>query len=342
MSKSRQPTVNDVANLAGVSRATVSLVNQSHARIPKETAERVRAAMATLGYTYNRAAANLRSQTSQALGLIIDDIRNPFLSELTSAVQDAAAQHGLMVYLAESAGDLVRQELLVRSFAEHAIAGLIICPAIGTSKESFKALQNSGIPICTIIRRIDDTDCDFVGSDNYEASRTATEHLIHQGCKSIAYIGGESIDPVRRARYSGYADALQFADLKLLAELDFQGKISRENTFRFVRHICENNLTVDAIVCHNDFTTLAALFELRAFNYRPGADIAVIGFDGTLDVEITSPPASTMRFHGDLIGREAVKILILRRSDPNREQEIIIQANDLVIRESSRLFTSKK
>lgn len=336
--KRNQVTINDVAELAGVSRATVSLVNQAHPRIPKETGDRVREAMISLGYTYNRAAANLRSRTSQALGLIINDIRNPFFAELTSAVQEAAATKNFLVYLAESAEDLKRQEVLVGSFAEHAIAGLIICPAIGTTKQSFRVLQNCGIPICTVIRKVDEANCDFVGSDDLEASRLATQHLIHKGCKRIAYVGGESVDPVRRDRYAGYALALKKARLKIHPELDFQGRLSRENTVKFMKSIADQHKDIDAIVCHNDFTSIAALHGLRLVGVQAGIDVAVIGFDGTNDAEITCPPASTMWLHGDLIGQDAVQLLLQRIENPARKRVDVIQPHDLIVRDSSATF----
>jgi LacI family transcriptional regulator len=120
-----------------VSRSTVSLVLQKHPRIPEETANKVRKSMDALGYTYNRNAANLRQRTSQAIGLVINDIRNPFFAQLTSAVEETAAKAGYMVYLAESAEEPARQDRVLDSFVEHNVAGVIVCAATGTPARAF-------------------------------------------------------------------------------------------------------------------------------------------------------------------------------------------------------------
>src|SRR5262249_55306920 len=108
-------TINDIADHASVSRSTVSLVLRGNKRIIEDPRARVHASIRELGYTYNRSAANLRAQTSQAIGLIINDLRNPFFTELTAAIEETAHAAGYFVYLVQSGENPDHQDRLAQS-----------------------------------------------------------------------------------------------------------------------------------------------------------------------------------------------------------------------------------
>ena len=331
----KRATINDIAEHAGVSRSTVSLVLQAHPRISAETRDRVRRSIQLLGYTYNRSAANLRRQTSQAIGLIINDICNPFFAELTSAIEEAAAESGYFVYLVESAEDPERQHKVLISLIEHGVAGLIICPATGTPKATLDRLYTMGVPMCLAVRPYPDDRLDFAGPDNYAAANLATTHMIEAGHRRIAFLGGEQQNPSRIDRVSGYFSALQRNGLDFDPALVVASRPSRHSGIKDVEHVLHLEDRPTAALCYNDFVGISVMHGLRRNGLEPGRDMALIGFDGMPETELTYPPLSTVSMHPRSIGRNAAALLIERIIDPRRDRSRRVEQPTLIVRASS-------
>ena len=130
--KKSSATIVDIARAAGVSKSTVSLVLNGDRRVRAETRAHVEAAIDRLGYVYNRSAANLRGATSSLIGLVINDLTNPFFAELAAGIEDALFELGLVPILANTNENPDRQAQVLRSLREHGVAGIIMCPARGT------------------------------------------------------------------------------------------------------------------------------------------------------------------------------------------------------------------
>jgi len=333
----KRVTINDIAEHAGVSRSTVSLVLQEHPRISGETRQRVQRSIHDLGYTYNRNAANLRRRTSQAIGLIINDICNPFFAELTSAIEETAADSGYFVYLVESAEDVERQHQVLMSLIEHDVAGLIICPATGTPPETFDRLYATGVPMCLAVRPYPDNRLDFAGPDNYAAAKLAARHLIEAGHRRIAFLGGEKNNPSRIDRLSGYFSALQGHGLEFDPALVVESRPSRLSGITDVERVLTLPNRPTAALCYNDFVGISVMHGLRRNDLEPGKDMALVGFDGMPETELTFPPLSTVSLHPRSVGRNAASLLIKRIAEPERSPHREVEQPTLIIRESSIL-----
>ncbi len=333
----KRVTINDIADHAGVSRSTVSLVLQEHPRISGETRQRVQRSIHDLGYTYNRNAANLRRRTSQAIGLIINDICNPFFAELTSAIEETAAESGYFVYLVESAEDIERQHQVLMSLIEHDVAGLIICPATGTPPETFDKLYATGVPMCLAVRPYPDDRLDFAGPDNYAAAKLAASHLIETGHRRIAFLGGERNNPSRIDRLSGYFSALQGHGLEFDPALVIESRPSRLSGIGDVERVITLPDRPTAALCYNDFVGISVMHGLRRNGLEPGKDMALVGFDGMPETELTFPPLSTVSLHARSVGRSAASLLIMRIAKPERRPHREVEQPILIVRESSTL-----
>jgi LacI family transcriptional regulator len=333
----KRVTINDIAQHAGVSRSTVSLVLQEHSRISGETRERVQRSMHDLGYTYNRNAANLRRQTSQAIGLIINDICNPFFAELTSAIEETAEEAGYFVYLVESSEDTERQHQVLMSLIEHHVAGLIVCPATGTPPETFDKLYATGVPMCLAVRPYPDDRLDFAGPDNYAAAKLAASHLIEAGHRRIAFLGGEKNNPSRIDRLSGYFSALQGNGIEFDPTLVVESRPSRLSGIADVELVLKLSERPTAALCYNDFVGISVMHGLRRNGLEPGRDMALVGFDGMPEAELTFPPLSTVSLHPRSVGRNAASLLIARIIDPERRPQRSVEQPTLIVRESSSL-----
>ena len=194
-------TLMDVARHCGVSRATVSLVLNDSPLVAAKTRDRVRQAMAELGYVYNRAAASLRTQHSDAIGVVLTNITNPYFAEFAAGLQDILTSSGTVPLLAVSGEDRDLQRRLVKSLVERNVDGIVLIPAHGTTPSDLPDLL--GTPLVLLARRLNGVDADYVGAQNLEGGYAAAEHLYSHGCRRIAFVGGFADSSAREERAGG-------------------------------------------------------------------------------------------------------------------------------------------
>jgi LacI family transcriptional regulator len=210
-------TLMDVARHCGVSRATVSLVLNDSPLVADQTAKRVRQAMSELGYVYNRAAAALRTQRSDAVGVVMTQITNPYFAEFAAGLQDVLTESGTVPLLAVSGEDRELQHRLVTSLVERAVDGIVLIPAHGTKAADLPDLL--GTPLVLMARRLPDVDVDYVGAENREGGYAAAEHLYSHGCRKITFVGGYLDASAREERAGGVSAFLIDHHLALTQEL---------------------------------------------------------------------------------------------------------------------------
>jgi LacI family transcriptional regulator len=187
----RRPTIVDVAQRAGVSKSTVSLVLQNSPLVRDETRDDVRRAMAEIGYVYNRSAANLRSANAGLIGLVINDLRNPFFTEFATSVQMALSARGYATVLANTDEDPALQAQVVGAMLEHGVSALIVSPAYGDEAATFDAIaraRDSGP--CRCCAGWPTAPPFPLPRPIMPPARLATEHLLAQGARQIAFVGG--------------------------------------------------------------------------------------------------------------------------------------------------------
>ena len=149
----RRLTILDIAREAGVSKSTVSLVLQGSPVVRPETRERVQAAIERLGYVYHRGAANLRRQKSDVVGMVINDLTNPFFAELAAGIEHGLHRAGIVPFLANTGENPIRQTEVLRLMREHGAVGFILCPALGTDRETMTEVEAWRLPVVTVMRR---------------------------------------------------------------------------------------------------------------------------------------------------------------------------------------------
>lgn len=291
----RRPTIIDVAEKAGVSKSTVSLVLQNSPSVREETREQVRRAMADLGYVYNRAAANLRSAGAGLIGLVINDLKNPFFTEFATSVQMTLSSQGYATVVANTAEDPALQDQVVGAMIEHGVSGFVISPAYGDEDGGFEAIARAGIPAMQVLRRIDPrTDLfPFAAPDYLEGSRIATRHLLDGGARRIAFVGGLEGRSVSRERMSGYLSALADEGMEPLV---LAGRASRSFGREAARRLAEEHPEIDAALCFNDLVALGLLSGCAEIGRRVGAGgLKIVGFDDIEECAQSWPPLSSVR-----------------------------------------------
>jgi LacI family transcriptional regulator len=329
----RGQTINDVARAAGVSKSTVSLVLQGSSLIREKTADKVRKAAAELGYVYNRRAAELRGQSSNTIGVVINDLMNPFFAEVLVGIERKLVDAGYVVLMAHTHEDLHRQDQLLASMREHHAAGIILCPALQTKRSLVKQVQEWGIPLVVMVRSLGAGTYDYVGSDNESGIALATAHLLSRGHRRIAFLGGRS-GAVYEQRLKGYTKALAAASMAVDPKLVVAADPSRAGGRDAMGALLAAKTRATAAVCYNDITAFGALAALGERGLRAGKDFALVGFDNVLDAAHSNPPLTTIDVRPSELGEHAAAALLARLGDGDLKRQLYLAEPRLVVRET--------
>ena len=331
---SHRVTLQDVADVVGVSRSTVSLVLSDHPRISRETRRKVLEAVEALGYVYDRRAASLRTKRSYTVGLIITDITNPFYAELTSGIESQLLEANYIALLGSTSDRIDNQERFIETMRERGTDGIILCPARGTSADSIESLARQ-LPTVLITRYLAGLDIDYVGTDNELGARRATEHFIERGHRRIAFIGGPQDSSARRDRLSGLLSSLEKHGMALDASLLMTSPVTRKGGYDAIQALAARGDAPTAVLCYNDVVAFGVMLGLRACGLEPGRDVAVAGFDDVHEASLWNPPLSSVSATLTQMGQQAAALLLQRIEEPARPPQQVILPSSLIIRASS-------
>lgn len=334
-SKKGRVTLQQVAKHAGVSTSTASLIVRNNPRISEATRKKVLKSMHELGYVYDRIAANLRSQSSDTVGIIITDISNTFFSEFLIGVHDALDEVGYTVLLGTTFDSVAKQDHLLSTMMEHRVGGLILCPVSESSQDTIERLNEIDTPMVLAVRELPGVNSDYVGIDYPEGARIAVDHLLGKGHKRIALLGGIKESSTWIERMEGYREALSRAGLEVDESLVIDSAPTREGGLEAVLKVLENPNPPTAIFCFSDLIAFGVMQGLMMKGITPGKDIDIVGFDNVPVAEIYHPPLTTISSFPRRIGKEAANLLYQQMEKIEREQRRIILNPELIIRESS-------
>jgi DNA-binding LacI/PurR family transcriptional regulator len=310
-------TLMDVARHCGVSRATVSLVLNDSPLVAEKTRDRVRQAMAELGYVYNRAAASLRTKHSDAIGVVLTNITNPYFAEFATGVQDILTSSVTVPLLAVSGEDRDLQRRLIRSLVERNVDGIVLIPAHGTTPNDLPDLL--GTPLVLMARRLNGIDADYVGAQNRDGGYAAAEHLFSHGCRRIAFVGGYADSSAREERAGGVEAFLNDHGLTLNADhsvvCEPARPQAREAALQLLSKVPDvDGPLVDGIVCFSDVVAFGVLDAIADMGRRVGSDVRVIGFDDVHDAGLNRPSLSSVAVPARETGRRAAQLVLERAS----------------------------
>jgi DNA-binding LacI/PurR family transcriptional regulator len=305
-------TLLDVARHCGVSRATVSLVMNDSPLVAAKTRDRVGQAMSELGYVYNRAAASLRTQHSDAIGVVLTNITNPYFAEFATGVQDVLTSSAAVPLLAVSGEDRVLQHRLVKSLVERNVDGIVLIPAHGTAPNDLPDLL--GTPLVLMARRLKGMDVDYVGAQNRDGGYAAAEHLYSHSCRHIAFVGGYADSSARDERAAGVEEFLNEHGLTLNTDHSLVCEPGRPQARDAVMQLLTEDPDVDGIVCFSDVVAFGVLDAIADMGRSIGSDVRVIGFDDVHDAGLNRPSLSSIAVPARETGRRAGQLVLERAS----------------------------
>lgn len=316
----------DVASAAGVSVKTVSRVVNGERGVRPETEDRVKQAVDALGYRANEIARNLRrGRSSATVGLVIEDVRNPFYSGIARAVEEVAWRNGYLVIIANSDEDPDSERAAVGTLLERQVGGLLIVPA-GRDHAYLRDEVGRGTPVVFMDRPADSIEADEVLLDNVGGAARATEHLLAYQHRRIGVVGDPPSVPTIAERVAGYQHTLERAGIRVEESLIRVGARDVRDTEAATRELLALGDPPTAIFATNNRACIGALHALRAAD----TPTALVGFD---DFELADLLKVTVVRHdpGEM-GRQAAELLFGRLGGDESPPRRIVLPTELVVR----------
>ena len=330
----KKPKIKDIAVATGFSSAAVSYALSGNGRVSSETRDVVLKVAERIGFIRDASAVRLRSGRSNLLGAIINDMSNPFFSELLADFEDQAYAQGYLTIVANSKDDLQRQSVLLKSLAAQGIAGLLICPVRGSTAATFNQMSSRGLPMVVCVRDVGDHVHDYVGFNDHQAGYLAAKHLIRSGAKHIAFIGGFDHTQTWLDRRSGLLAALKEANITSISTMILPGPPTREFGDYAMTEVRSRFPNCNDVVCFNDYVALGAYISSHRVGLVVGRDVSIIGIDNVPLAASLHPPLTTVELFPRTAGRICAQIMDERlQSKPSLKKRILIEP-ELVTRES--------
>ena len=326
----RRPTLLDVARAAGVGTTTVSRVINGARYVDSKTLSRVQEVIARLAYQPSQAARALKSVKTRSIGLIVPTFRDPFFSNLASAVQQIAKQKDYVLLVLASHDDQLQETSELSFFRSYRVDGLLVVAPRLQSRRFLASLQALAAPIVALDRPLE-FKCTSVLTDNYESSRSAVQHLIDHGRRRILCLGGAPDLYTILERVRGYEDAVRGAHLKTSVSLGFEhAQIAQALKAAFGRRTGRP----DAIYAVNGPACIQAYEFIMDNGIAMPSEVALMGFDDLPFASSLRPAVSTVRQPVDDLGATAARVLFEQIETEISAPRKIVLENSLVLRAS--------
>jgi LacI family transcriptional regulator len=334
--KQREPTMREVATHAGVSIKTVSRVINEESGVSSDLVARVQSAIRELDYRHNTTASNLRraDQRTATIGLLLDDVANPFSSALHRAVEAVAQQHNTLVFAISSVDDPKREEEMVHILAARRVDGLITVPA-SRDGGGLRYMQRLGTPIVFVDRLATFHDADSVIVDNRTGASTAVRHLAHYGHRRIAFLGDMPTIWTAAERYLGYVEGLATEGIRLDPALVRQDIRRIDMAEEAVLTLLQQAQAPTALFTAQNLITMGAIRALQKLGLQH--KIALIGFDDFLFADLLEPRVSVIAQDPTQLGQVAAEWLFARLNGDSRPPQQIVIPTRLIARGSGEI-----
>jgi LacI family transcriptional regulator len=329
--KTKRATLIDVARLAGVSRATASLVIRNSPLVAKSTRVLVEEAIESLGYIRNLTAARLRAAQTRVVGLVVPNLTNPFFTKLLAGVEEVLEAEGLAVLLANSHDSEGRQNNVMRRMREHGVDGFLVCPAVDSSPS---AIEMCGGHVATVqVLRYVTRHIDYVGADYRSGMEQAVSHLAALGHQRIAFAVQGGQHSAYHERFDGFGSAMSRFDLDPTIVVGLPSTLPEISQSAHL--IVEDARSPTATICFNDLVAFGLSGGFQDLDIKVGSQHSILGFDDVMQGEPVRPRLTSVATYPTEIGRRAAKQLLLRLQEPKSPSSYFAMQTDLHIRQST-------
>ena len=326
-------TIKRVADRAGVSIATVSRVGADPRSVSDKLRLRVEEAARALNYRPSRAARMLRGGTSQAVGVVIPDLENPFFTAVVRGIDLVLQAAGYTLLLANSDEDAARERNILETLRAEGVAGIIFVP-INSARDAYREVLAPPVHTVVVDRSPAHLRPDLVTVDNVEGTRIGVAHLLQLGHRDVALLGGPLRHSTATERRQGYELALRAAGRPIRPDLIYNGDFREGGGYAGMNALIALPRRPTAVFVANNLMTLGAFRALHEAGVRIPEEVALVGFDDMPWATSLNPPLTAMSQPSQEIGSSAADLLLDRIARPDRAIRHLILETKLVVRAS--------
>ncbi|ARV14419.1 LacI family DNA-binding transcriptional regulator [Polaribacter sp. SA4-12] len=334
----KKTTIKDIANVLNISPAAVSKALHNDTRISEKTKKAVRQVAKNLNYQRNHLASALRSGKSKLVGVIVPRTNSNFFSSVIQNLEEVLNKEGYNIIITQSNESYKKECDSIDTLLYTQVDGIIASMANQTvDLTHYEKIKSAGIPLILFDRGENDLNVDYIGIDDYNSSHIIVKHLVDQGCKRIAHIGGYKRTRIFNNRIKGYIDALEKHNLPLNDELLVESNLTIEDGREKMLQLLSLENRPDAVYVAGDYAALGALQILNEKKINIPNEIALVGFGNEPFSSMVTPSISSIEQHSDEIGKQAAYVFLEHIKKDVVKQTLtkkILDVN-LLIRDSS-------
>lgn len=327
----KQPTILDVADLAGVSKSLVSLVMRQPERVSESRRQAVLAAAEELGYRPNAMARGLVQRRTKVVGVVLSDLHNPFYADVADGIEEAAFQQGYRAMLSSGFLEPKRERGAIDTMLELRVDGLIM---LGSMMEVAKIADvATSLPVTLLGRHTRSRVLDSVGVDNSAGAQEAVDHLVGLGHRKIVHIHAGVAAGAPRRR-SGYETAMKRHGLGDYIRV-VRGDFTANGGARAMNEILASGDMPSAVFAPNDVAALGAMESIDAAGLKIPETISLVGYDDLAISRLPRIGLTTISQPRSDLGRQAVRLVLERLDDGRQEARHVVVRPSLVVRSTT-------
>lgn len=323
----------DIARETGTSLATVSRVlSNSDYPVSEKTRDHVLRVAERMGYKPNIAARSLRTDRTETIGIVVDDLLSPFTPPIVRGIQDHLQENNFLSLIVNSDWDPEQEQAAVTTLLSRPVDGIIFVEYSHMTTDD--VLEQSDRPRVFVHRLFGSPICNSVVPDDYYGATLAVNHLVALGHRRIAYINGPENWHNCRARMSGYCDALVENNLSFESDWVQGGDWEIESGYAAAQKLLQLDNRPTAIFAGNDLMALGAIYAIQDSGLQVPGDMAVVGYDNRNFTNIFRPGITTVNMPVGEMGKIAAELLLKQVKEGRTEEEEIKVQGQLIIRET--------
>ncbi|HEY8956288.1 LacI family DNA-binding transcriptional regulator [Chitinophaga sp.] len=332
-------SIHDIAKELNLSATTISFVlngKGDEKKISEDVRRKVSDYIKKVGYQPNMIAKSLRTGKSNIIGMLVEDISDPFFSGISRGIEAIAYNHKYKIFFASTENDTEKTKVLIKLFRERQVDGYIMAPPSGVEDE-IKALMDDNVPVILFDRYLPSLNTSTVIIDNYSGSYQAVKHLLENGYSNIAFITLNSEQTQMHARLQGYIKAVEDSLCDpIVARLPYKSGY-QAGTEKLIQEFIKEHEKVDAIIFATNYLAINGLKAIRDLGLAIPGDIAVIGFDDNTHFNLFSPSITAVAQPIEEIAQEVVQQLLNALSDEreSKKRRTVTLPVKLIVRDSS-------
>ena len=334
-------TIQDIAEIAGVSKATVSRVINRTGYVNEKTRERVQAVIDQYHYSPSASAVNLSRRETNTIGVIVPEIANTFFGELLHGIGEVIDQTDFTSFYFDSDNNSDKEERAILALEQQRVRGLLITPAqdsdAAVNRRLYSYLERLNVPTVVVDRDFPGSKWDGVFFENYQSGYCAAEALIAAGNRTLGMITGDLRLKIARERYEGFLQAAQDGGCPVSEQHIYQGDFTIEGAYAAAKRMLESDDRPQAVLTSNNLTSLGFLKAVTEKGMQIGRDIAVIGIDHIPELDILNYGFSWVARDTVQMGRLAMQVLLERMQNPDKQRQICMIPHRLILKGSEKM-----